>query len=84
MGPIAARKLEAVVANVARVLAIEAATAARAVDLREHATSPAPARVPAKIREYVAPFAGDRSMSAELEALAGAITRGELREAAGL
>lgn len=82
MGPIAARKLGAVVANVARVLAIEAAAAARGLDLREHQTSPALARVHAKIREYVAPFAGDRSLSAELEALAGAIIRGELREAA--
>jgi histidine ammonia-lyase len=84
MGPIAARKLEAVVANLARVLAIEAAAAARGIDLREHPTSPALLRVHAKIREYVWPFAGDRSMSAELEALAGAILRGELRIAAGL
>jgi len=82
MGPIAARKLGAVVANVARVLAIEAAAAARAIDLREHPTSPALARVHATIRAYVAPFNGDRSLSAELEALAGAIIRGELREAA--
>ena len=39
MGPIAARKLEAVVANLARVLAIEAAAAARGIDLRVHPTS---------------------------------------------
>jgi histidine ammonia-lyase len=84
MGPIAARKLESVVANLARVLAIEAAAAARGIDLREHQTSPALTRVHAKIREYVAPFTGDRSMTAELEALAGAIARGELRIAAGL
>ena len=84
MGPIAARKLGAVVANLARVLAIEAAASARAIDLREPATSPRLARVHAKIREYVAPHTGDRSLSAELEALAGAITRGELRKAAGL
>ncbi len=84
MGPIAARKLGAVVANLARVLAIEAAAAARAIDLREPETSPALARVHAKIREYLAPHAGDRSLSAELEALAGAILRGELRIAAGL
>jgi histidine ammonia-lyase len=84
MGPIAARKFEAVVANLARVLAIEAAAAARGIDLREHPTSPSLTRVHAKIREYVAPFTGDRSLTAELEALAGAITRGELRIAAGL
>ncbi len=84
MGPIAARKLGAVVANLARVLAIEAAVAARAVDLREHPSSDRLMAVHAKIREYVAPFTGDRSMTAELEALAGAILRGALREAAGL
>jgi histidine ammonia-lyase len=84
MGPIAARKLGAVVANLARVLAIEAAAAARAVDLREHPTSPALARVHAAIRQHVRPFEGDRSLSTELEALAGAIVRGELRAAAGL
>ena len=82
MGPIAARKLEAVVANLARILAIEAAAGARALDLREPPTSPALARVHAKIREYVAPHTGDRSYTAELEALAEAIRRGELRAAA--
>lgn len=84
MGPIAARKLGAVVANLSRVLAIEAAHAARAVDLREHPSSERLMAVHATIRRYLAPFEGDRSMTAELEALAGAIVRGELREAAGL
>ncbi len=84
MGPIAARKLAAVVRNLARVLAIEAAAAARAIDLREQPSSARLMLVHAKIREYVAPFTGDRSMSDELEALAEAIVRGELREAAGL
>lgn len=84
MGPIAARKLAAVVRNLARVMAIEAACAARAVDLREHPSSERLMKVHAKIREYVAPFTGDRSMSDELEALADAIVRGELREAAAL
>ncbi|EDM79035.1 histidine ammonia-lyase [Plesiocystis pacifica SIR-1] len=82
MGPIAARKLEAVVANLARVFAIEAATAARALDLREHPTSERLQAAHAVIREYVAPFTGDRSMANEFEALAGAIVRGELRQAA--
>ncbi|NVB41685.1 histidine ammonia-lyase [Pseudenhygromyxa sp. WMMC2535] len=84
MGPIAARKLGAVVANLARVLAIEAAVAARAVDLREHPSSERLMAVHAAIRRHLGPFEGDRSLSAELEALAGAIVRGELREAAGL
>ena len=84
MGPIAARKLAAVVRNVARVLAIEAAGAARGVDLREHSTSEPLQRVHAAIRRHVAPFTGDRSMSDEFERLADAIVRGELRLAAGV
>jgi histidine ammonia-lyase len=83
MGPIAARKLAAIVENLARVLAIEAAIAARAVDLRRIPSSERLMAVHAKIRAYVPAFAGDRSMSAEIEQLAGAILRGELREAAG-
>src|SRR5690606_37104185 len=39
MGPIAALKLDRVVGNVGRVLAIEAAIATRALDLRPHPTS---------------------------------------------
>ena len=79
MGPIAARKFASVVENVARVLAIEAITAARAIDLREASTSEALARVHGRIREYVAPHGGDRSYTQEIEALAAAILRGELR-----
>jgi histidine ammonia-lyase len=81
MGPIAARKLAAVVRNLARVLAIEAAAAARALDLREHPSSPTLMRVHAAIREHVAPFTGDRSMTAEIESLAQAIIDGRLRQA---
>lgn len=84
MGPIAALKLRRVVDNVARCLAIEAAVAARAIDLRADSTSPRLARVHAKIREYIAPWEGDRSLSDELEAMAEAMVRGELRAAAEL
>ncbi len=84
MGPIAARKAAAIVQNLARVLAVEAAIAARALDLRDHPTSPRLEPVRAAIRRHVAPFTGDRSIAAELEDLAAAILRGELREAAGL
>jgi len=84
MGPIAARKLRAVVDCLARVLAIEAISAARAIDLRSIASSPALQRVHAAIRAHAGPFAGDRSMSAEIERLAAAIVRGELRAAADL
>lgn len=84
MGPIAALKLRRVVDNVARCLAVEAAVAARAIDLRETPTSARLRAVHAKVREYVAPWVGDRSMSVELEALAEAMMVGEIREAAGL
>jgi histidine ammonia-lyase len=84
MGPIAARKLAAVVANLARVLAIEAVIAARAIDLRAHPTSAPLQAVHAVIRRHVAPLTADRSHAAEIEALAEAIMRGELREASGL
>jgi len=82
MGPIAARKLRSVVDNVARVLAIEAVTAARAIDLRQAPSSPRLMRVHAVIRGHVAPHTGDRSYTAEIEALAEAIVTGELRRAA--
>ncbi len=84
MGPIAALKLRRVVDNVARCLAIEAAVAARAVDLRGVETSERLRAVHAVVRKYIAPWTGDRSLSAELEAMAEAMKRGEVREAAGL
>lgn len=84
MGPIAARKLVSVVHNVARVLAIEAVTAARAIDLRTAPTSAPLQRVHDVIRRHVAPHTGDRSYTDEFERLADAILRGELRRATGL
>jgi histidine ammonia-lyase len=84
MGPIAARKLAQVVRHTSRILAIEAAVAARAIDLREHPSSERLMRVHDVVRRYVAPLDADRSLSAEFEALGEAILRGELREAAGV
>lgn len=84
MGPIAARKLRAVVDNVARVLAIEAITSARAVDLRGLRSSPRLQRVHEAIRTHVPPHQGDRAWSRDIEALATAILHGELRHAAEL
>ncbi len=84
MGPIAARKLAAVAQNVACVLAIEAIVAARALDLRGHTTSRRLQAVHAAIRRHVAPLGGDRSHASEIEALAAAILKGELRVAAEL
>jgi histidine ammonia-lyase len=81
MGPIAARKLAQVVRNVACVIAIEAIAAARAIDLRAHATSPGLQRVHAAIRRRVAATPSERSHGADIEALADAILAGELRTA---
>jgi len=84
MGAAAARKLTAVARNLAVVIAIEAATAARALDLRQAETSPVLKAVYQVVRRYCPPFSGDRSMGQEVEVLAEAIKRGELRRAAGL
>ena len=84
MGPIAALKLRRVVGNVARCLAIEAAVAARAVDMREAETSERLKAVHAAVRKHLGPWEGDRSLSTELEALAEAMTRGEIRAAAAV
>jgi len=84
MGPIAALKLRRVVENVARCLAIEAAVATRAVDMRGVETSARLMAVYGAVRKYVRVWEGDRSLSAEIEALAEAMIRGEIRQAAGL
>lgn len=84
MGPIAALKLRRVVDNVARCLAIEAAVATRAVDMRGVSSSERLMRVYEAVRRYVRPWDGDRSLSVELEALAEAMVRGEIAEAAAL
>jgi histidine ammonia-lyase len=84
MGPIAARKLERIVEDASKVLAIEAMAAARALDLRGPKTTARLQAVYEVVRRYVAPHEGDRSLGGEIEALAGAVRRGELREAAGL
>lgn len=84
MGPIAAHKLSLIVRNVARVLAIEAAVGARAVDLRGHDTTPRLRQLVDAVRDHVAPWTDDRAMGAELDALGEAIVGGQLRRAAAL
>ncbi len=84
MGPLAARKLARVVENLSLILAIEATIGARALDLRDIHTSPKLMQVHRVIRQYVGPYTGDRSLTAELTELARAIVRGELREAASV
>lgn len=82
MGPIAARKLAQVVENVSGVLAVEAMAAARVLDLRGPETSPRLRTVHAAIRSYVPKHDGDRMLGPDIETLASAIRRGELRTAA--
>jgi len=72
MGTTAARQASAIVDNVARVLAIEAITAAEALSI-QHVTArmaPATRRLYEQIREVVAEVLEDRSLSADIEALA--------------
>ncbi len=80
MGTTAARQVTAIVQNTARVLAIEAIAAAEAIDLQGMAERMAPrtATLYGMIREYVPAVREDRSLSEEIEALAGAFL--ELRE----
>ncbi len=84
MGPGAAHKLAAIVANVQRMLAIEAMVATRALQLRNAATTPRLARVAEAIRDVVGPLDGDRERARDVAELAHAVGTGTLREAAGL
>ncbi len=78
MGPIAARKGAAVVANVARVVAIELIAAAQALDFRRPLTSgPGVEKAHALVRRVVHPLDGDRSFAPEIEAVAEQVMRGE-------
>ncbi|MHB1681653.1 MAG: histidine ammonia-lyase [Bacilli bacterium] len=80
MGTTAARQAASIVQNTAMVLAIEAIAAAEAIDLQEMAELLAPrtAKLYGMIRAYVPAVREDRSLSEEIEALAGAFL--ELRE----
>ncbi|HUP63964.1 MAG TPA: aromatic amino acid lyase, partial [Thermoanaerobaculia bacterium] len=69
MGPIAARKLAAIVENAANVVAIEALCAAQALDFRRPLrTSPALERIHAALREAVPSWDADRYLHADLVA----------------
>jgi histidine ammonia-lyase len=79
MGWGAARKLEKVLDNVARVLAVELICAARGVDLRVPLhPAQAVAKAVAEIRSVVPPMTADRPPGAEIEAVAGLIEGGSL------
>jgi histidine ammonia-lyase len=83
MGPIAARQTRSVVANVRRILAIEALSAAQAIEFhRPLRTSPALEAVHAELRARVSKYDTDRIMGPEIEAVAELVREGVLVRAA--
>ncbi|MDV6279698.1 histidine ammonia-lyase [Rhodococcus jostii] len=83
MGWSAARKLRRAIDGLTRVLAIEALTAARALDLRAPlAPSPATGAVRDTIREHVAGPGADRHLAPEIEAAVTLAASGRLLETA--
>jgi histidine ammonia-lyase len=83
MGWAAARKLRRAVDGLARVVAIEILTAARALDLRAPLTpAPATGAVRDRLRAAVAGPGPDRRLAPEIEAAVGMVVSGELLAAA--
>ena len=83
MGWSAARKLRKVVENLARILAIELVTSARAIEFRTGLMpSPATARVVKELRMVVPGVGPDRFLSPELEAAVILVQSGKVVAAA--
>lgn len=83
MGPIAARKARSVVANVRRILAIEALAAAQAIEFhRPLKTSGALEAVHNALRAEVPNYNADRVIGPEIEAAAELVRNGTLLHAA--
>jgi histidine ammonia-lyase len=83
MGWSAARKLRKVVDNLARILAIELVTAARAIEFRTGLEpAPATARVVKELRTVVGGVGPDRFLSPELEAATTLVNSGAVVAAA--
>jgi histidine ammonia-lyase len=83
MGPIAARQARSIVANVRRILAIEALAAAQAIEFhRPLRTSDALEAVHALLRGAVPRYDEDRIMGPEIEAAAELVRTGDLLRAA--
>jgi histidine ammonia-lyase len=81
MGWAAARKLRAVVANLARVLSVELVCATRGLELRAPLDpAPATAAALAAVREAVPGFGPDRHLAPELAAAERLVASGELVE----
>ena len=80
-----ARRLAAMVANLERILGIEALCAAQGVEFRAPLRSSAPLRrVLARLRAEVPPLAADRILAPDIEAAAALVRSGALAEAAGV
>jgi histidine ammonia-lyase len=83
MGPIAARQARSVVANVRRILAIEALAAAQAIEFhRPLRTSAALEAVHAVLRSAIPKYDSDRVMGPEIERAADLVGNGDLARAA--
>jgi len=79
-----ARRLLDMTANLERIIAIEALTAAQGVELRAPlATSPRLARAVAAIRAAIPALTADRALAGDLERAAELVRRGTLAAAAG-
>jgi histidine ammonia-lyase len=79
-----ARRLSAMTANLERIVAIEALTAAQGVELRAPlATSPRLRRALDVIRAVVPPLGADRVLAGDLEAAAELVRTGALVDAVG-
>ncbi len=77
-----ARRLMPMVANLERILGVEALCAAQGVEFRAPLRTSAPLQqVVARLREEVAPLAEDRSLAPDLEAAARLVASGALAEA---
>jgi histidine ammonia-lyase len=83
MGPTAAWKAARVVANTARVLAVELLAACEALDFRRPLrSSEALEAVHSRVRRSVPTHGQDRVLGPEIEALAGLLRSGEILDAA--
>ena len=83
MGPIAARQARAVVANVRRILAIEALAAAQAIEFhRPLRTSNALESVHALLRSAIPKYDSDRIIGPEIETAAELVRQGDVLRAA--
>ncbi len=83
MGWGAARKLRAVVDNVARILAVELVAACQALELRAPLSpSPVSAAVVGMVRDHIPHLEADRNLSPELETATGLVRSGAVRKAA--